>query len=155
VTAKQPRVGRPVLPPGSGKTRLLTVKVTPSEMALFDEVAARHKLDRSELVRRAVLAVAANPELLTKSMLGLRRDYTAVGRKTFLVEQLPDGALPIDDKDPEATAFVVGDVSVTVGQPAEKLSPKDDTSECPDGAVSVTFGGVTYRGFIDVSPRDR
>jgi len=41
--------------------------------------------------------------------LRLRRDYTAVGRKTFLVEQLPDGALPIYDKDPEVTAFVVGE----------------------------------------------
>jgi HK97 family phage major capsid protein len=41
--------------------------------------------------------------------LRLRRDYTAVGRKTFLVEQLPDGALPIYDKDPDVTAYVVGE----------------------------------------------
>jgi len=41
--------------------------------------------------------------------LRLRRDYAAVGRKTFLVEQLPDGALPIYDKDPDVTAFVVGE----------------------------------------------
>lgn len=41
--------------------------------------------------------------------LRLRRDYTAVGRKTFLVEQLPDGALPIYDKDPDVTAFVIGE----------------------------------------------
>lgn len=41
--------------------------------------------------------------------LRLRRDYTSVGRKTFLVEQLPDGALPIYDKDPDVTAFVVGE----------------------------------------------
>src|SRR5271157_6523593 len=38
-----------------------------------------------------------------------RRDYSSVGRKTFLVEQLPDGALPIYDKDPDVTAFVVGE----------------------------------------------
>jgi len=38
-----------------------------------------------------------------------RRDYAAVGRKTFLVEQLPDGALPIYDKDPDITAYVVGE----------------------------------------------
>jgi hypothetical protein len=38
--------------------------------------------------------------------LRTRRDYTSVGRKTFLVEQLPDGALPIYDKDPEVTAYI-------------------------------------------------
>lgn len=41
--------------------------------------------------------------------LRLRRDYTSVVRKTFEVEDLPDGALPIYDKDPEVTAFVVGE----------------------------------------------
>jgi hypothetical protein len=41
--------------------------------------------------------------------LRTRRDYAAVGRKTFLVEQLPDGALPIYDKDPDVSAFVVGE----------------------------------------------
>lgn len=41
--------------------------------------------------------------------LRLRRDYTSVGRKTFLVEVLPDGALPIYDKDPDVTAFVIGE----------------------------------------------
>ena len=41
--------------------------------------------------------------------LRMRRDYMAVGRKTFLVEQLPDGALPIYDKDPDVTAYVVGE----------------------------------------------
>jgi hypothetical protein len=41
--------------------------------------------------------------------LRLRRDYTSVARKAFLVEQLPDGALPIYDKDPNITAFVVGE----------------------------------------------
>jgi len=49
---------------------------------------------------------------IAKSMiqpLRLRRDYTAVGRKTFLVEELPDGALAIYDKDPEVTAYVVGE----------------------------------------------
>jgi hypothetical protein len=29
-----------------------------------------------------------------------RRDYTSTGRRAFFVEQLPDGALPIYDKDP-------------------------------------------------------
>lgn len=58
------------------------------------------------------IRTAAGRAKLAASMiqpLRLRRDYTAVGRKTFLVEQLPDGALPIYDKDPEVTAFVVGE----------------------------------------------
>lgn len=41
--------------------------------------------------------------------LRLRRDYSAVGRKTFLVESLPDGTLSIYDKDPDVTAFIVGE----------------------------------------------
>jgi len=41
--------------------------------------------------------------------LRIRRDYTSVARKALLVEQLPDGALPIYDKDPNITAFVVGE----------------------------------------------
>ena len=38
-----------------------------------------------------------------------RRDYSSVVRKAFMVEQLPDGALPIYDKDPEVAAYVVGE----------------------------------------------
>jgi len=55
---------------------------------------------------------AAGRAKLAASMtqpLRLRRDYTSVGRKTFLVEQLPDGALPIYDKDPDVAAYIVGE----------------------------------------------
>lgn len=41
--------------------------------------------------------------------LRVRRDYTSVLRKAFLVEDLPDGALPIYDRDPDVTAFVIGE----------------------------------------------
>lgn len=41
--------------------------------------------------------------------LRIRRDYTSVLRKAFLVEDLPDGALPIYDRDPDVTAFVIGE----------------------------------------------
>lgn len=30
-----------------------------------------------------------------------RMDYSSVGRRTFLVDQLPDGALPVYDRDPQ------------------------------------------------------
>lgn len=58
------------------------------------------------------LKTNAGRQKLAASMiqpLRLRRDYTSVARKAFLVEQLPDGALPIYDKDPNVTAFVVGE----------------------------------------------
>jgi HK97 family phage major capsid protein len=38
-----------------------------------------------------------------------RRDYASVCRKAFYVEQLPDGALPLYDKDAEVTAYVIGE----------------------------------------------
>jgi hypothetical protein len=41
--------------------------------------------------------------------LRTQRDYTSVARRAFLVEQLPSGALPIYDKDPDVTAYVVGE----------------------------------------------
>ena len=34
--------------------------------------------------------------------LRMRRDYTAMGRSVFLVTPLPDGALPIYDRDIDA-----------------------------------------------------
>ena len=48
------------------------------------------------------IRTAAGRQRLAASMiqpLRRRRDYTSVGRKAFYVEQLPDGALPIYDKD--------------------------------------------------------
>jgi len=40
--------------------------------------------------------------------LRTRRDYTVTGRKTFPVEQIPMGALPIYDKEPCHTVVSVG-----------------------------------------------
>ncbi|HEC63797.1 MAG TPA: hypothetical protein ENI23_00720 [bacterium] len=37
------------------------------------------------------------------------RDYQSIGRKAFFVDELPDGALPIYDNDPDTPAFVVGE----------------------------------------------
>lgn len=37
------------------------------------------------------------------------RDYESVGRRAFQIDPLPDGALPIYDKDVETPAFVVGE----------------------------------------------
>jgi len=37
------------------------------------------------------------------------RDYLAVGRKAFFIDELPDGTLPIYDQDPDMPAYVVGE----------------------------------------------
>jgi hypothetical protein len=37
------------------------------------------------------------------------RDYQAIGRKAFLIDQLPDGTIPIYDMDPDIPSYVVGE----------------------------------------------
>ena len=78
---------------------------------------------------RAKLAASMTQPLRT------RRDYTAVGRKTFLVEQLPDGALPIYDKDPDVTAFVVGEEGqniLAVTKPRRVIFPLFEIASNPE-----------------------
>jgi hypothetical protein len=41
--------------------------------------------------------------------LRTQRDYTSVARKAFMVEQLGVGAQPIYEKDPDITAYVIGE----------------------------------------------
>jgi len=67
--------------------------------------------------------------------LRLRRDYTSVGRKTFLVEQLPDGALPIYDKDANVTAYVVGEEGqniLAIQKPRRVIFPLFEISSNPE-----------------------
>jgi len=78
---------------------------------------------------RAKLAASMTQPLRT------RRDYTSVGRKTFLVEQLPDGALPIYDKDPDVTAFVVGEEGqniLSVTKPRRVIFPLFEIASNPE-----------------------
>lgn len=58
---------------------------------------------RSQLISQ-YLASSEGRSRLAASMvapLRARMDYQSIGRRTFLVEQLPDGALPTYDRDPE------------------------------------------------------
>jgi hypothetical protein len=67
--------------------------------------------------------------------LRLRRDYTSVGRKTFLVEQLPDGALPIYDKDPGVTAYVIGEEGeniLAITKPRRVIFPLFEIASNPE-----------------------
>lgn len=64
-----------------------------------------------------------------------RRDYSAVGRKAFYVEQLPDGALPIYDKDAEVAAYVIGEEGsniVSVVKPKRVMIPLFELSAQPE-----------------------
>ena len=84
------------------------------------------------------MSSAAGRAKLAASMtqpLRLRRDYMAVGRRTFLVEQLPDGALPIYDKDPDVTAFVVGEEGenvLSITKPRRVLFPLFEIASNPE-----------------------
>lgn len=71
--------------------------------------------------------------------LRTRRDYSSVGRKTFLVEQLPDGALPIYDKDPDVTAYVVGEEGqniVSITKPRRVQFPLFEIASNPEIPLS-------------------
>lgn len=64
-----------------------------------------------------------------------RRDYTSVGRKAFYVEQLPDGALPIYDKDADVSAYVIGeegDNIVSVVKPKRVMFPLFEIAANPE-----------------------
>ena len=63
-----------------------------------------------------------------------RRDYTSIGRRAFLVEQLPDGALPIYDKDPRAVAYVIGEEGeniLAIQKPRRVIFPLFELSSNP------------------------
>lgn len=84
------------------------------------------------------IKTAAGRAKLAASMiqpLRLRRDYSSVGRKTFLVEQLPDGALPIYDKDPDVTAYVVGEEGeniLAIQKPRRVIFPLFEIASNPE-----------------------
>lgn len=52
---------------------------------------------------RSIIAASLQQPLRTQ------RDYTAVGRKAFMVDPLPNGSLPYYDKDIDVRAYVVGE----------------------------------------------
>lgn len=89
-----------------------------------------------------LIKTAAGRAKLAASMtqpLRLRRDYTAQGRKTYLVEYLPDGALPIYDKDPDVSAFVVGEEGeniVSIQKPRRVMFPLFEAAALPEIPLS-------------------
>jgi len=85
-----------------------------------------------------LIKTAAGRSKIAASMiqpLRLRRDYTSVNRKTYLVEQLPDGALPIYDKDPDVTAYVVGEEGesiLAIQKPRRVIFPLFELASNPE-----------------------
>lgn len=68
------------------------------------------------LLARYVDTGAGRRQMASKMTPSLRRfrDYTAVGRKAFLVEDLEDGALALYDKDPIVPAYAVGEAGDSI-----------------------------------------
>lgn len=81
---------------------------------------------------------AAGRQKIAASMiqpLRKRRDYSSVGRKAFYVEQLPDGALPIYDKDADVAAYVIGeegDNIISVVKPKRVMFPLFEIAANPE-----------------------
>lgn len=92
---------------------------------------------RREIIGKHIVTAAGRARLAASMIQPLRRrrDYTSVGRKAFYVEQLPDGALPIYDKDPEVVAYVVGEEGeniVAVAKPKRVLFPLFEIASNPE-----------------------
>lgn len=95
-------------------------------------------LAKKQQVIGKLLKNAAGRHKLAASMvqpLRFRRDYSSIGRKTFLVEQLPDGALPIYDKDPRATAYIIGEEGeniLAIQKPKRVIFPLFEIASNPE-----------------------
>jgi len=92
---------------------------------------------KQRIIARYIKTAAGRARLAQTMIQPLRRrrDYTSVGRKAFYVEQLPDGALPIYDKDPNITAYVVaeeGENIVAVAKPKRVMFPLFEIASNPE-----------------------
>lgn len=88
------------------------------------------------------IASPAGRVLLAGAMvqpLRTQRDYTSVARKALQVEQLPDGALPMYDKDVDVAAYVIGeqgDNIVTIVNGKRVLFPLFEIASNPEIAMT-------------------
>ena len=69
-----------------------------------------------QIIGRYVESGPGRRTMATKMTPSLRRyrDYSAVGRKAYLVEDLEDGALPLYDKDPIVPAYAVAEAGNSI-----------------------------------------
>lgn len=92
---------------------------------------------KQEVLSKYIKTAAGRARLASSmiSPLRRRRDYASVGRKAFYVEQLPDGALPIYDKDPNITAYVVaeeGQNIISVAKSKRVMFPLFEVASNPE-----------------------
>ena len=92
---------------------------------------------RYEVIGNFVRTAAGRQKLAASMIQPLRkrRDYSAVGRKAFYVEQLPDGALPLYDKDADVAAYVIGeegDNIISVVKPKRVMFPLFEIAANPE-----------------------
>jgi hypothetical protein len=90
-----------------------------------------------ELIARDVKTPAGRARMASSFIQPLRsrRDYLSVGRKAFYVHTLLDGALSIYDKDPDITAYVVGEEGsniVSVAKPKRLHFPLFEITANPE-----------------------
>lgn len=89
---------------------------------------------------RSVIAASLQQPLRQK------RDYASVGRKAFLVDALPNGSLPVYEKDVDAKAYVIGEEgdNVTVITKGERvMCPLFELSANPE----IPLTEITNRRF--------
>ena len=97
----------------------------------FQKQALLGTLLNSEDGRKKIASSMTQP-------LRSRRDYASVARKAFLVEQLPDGAIPVYDKDAEVTAYVISDDGenvLSVQKPKRVLFPIFEIVANPEASI--------------------
>ena len=97
-------------------------------MSLEEKYAILSKHIKTAAGRQKIAASMIQP-------LRKRRDYQSVGRKAFYVEQLPDGALPIYDKDADVAAYVIGeegDNIISVVKPKRVMFPLFEIAANPE-----------------------
>lgn len=113
----------------------MNASVNPFGVQVVDNSIRESIVDKhigSQAGRRRLAASMIQP-------LRERRDYSSVGRKTFLVEQIPDGALAIYDKDPDVTAYVIGEEgeSITaVMKPRRVIFPLFEIAALPKAPLT-------------------
>jgi|SRR6478609_1709351 len=75
---------------------------------LFGRLPKVDRWVREELIARRLKTLEGRRKLAQAMAFPLRyrRDYVGIARKTFLIEQMPEGALPVYDRDPEVTRLI-------------------------------------------------
>lgn len=101
-----------------------------------------NKKERYQRLARHIRTSAGRQRIANslKQPLRQRRDYHSVGRKAFLVEDLQPGALPVYDKDPEISAYVIGEEGmniVNVTKPKRVMFPLFELAANPEIPITV------------------